>query len=283
MSKKTEKIFNCKYCEFNSNRKYNLKRHIDTKHKFQKFVKKTEMICKCGKKYKYERSFIRHKEECKKNKEITPNIENLLENIENKGETSKNMKEILLSVLGDYKELVLKAIEQPKIINNSQNIKNQQNNTTFSIKNYLNTECKNAMNLSDYVSQIKFTFDDLLYMKNHGIVKSFEKTFVKGLKEMDTTVRPIHCSDVKRGNFYVKDHDIWDKDNENEQIIKTLKGITDQQCDVLKEWKRINQDWLDNDIKQEYANVVTRKIVDIYGEKIQSQILNLLKQLNIKH
>ena len=44
----------------------------------------------------------------------------------------------------------------------------------------------------------------------------------------------------------------------------------------------MNRDWLDNDVKQECANVITRKIVDIYGDKIQKQILNLLKQLNIQ-
>tara|TARA_Y100000780_G_C13693021_1_gene420307 strand:- start:4324 stop:5454 length:1131 start_codon:yes stop_codon:yes gene_type:complete len=287
VSKKNEEIYKCEKCDYTTPRKYNLKRHIDTKHKFADKVSNTDFICECGKKYKYKRSYERHINECKiykKNKndisiiKKTDEFQNILENKDNNGD----MKDILLTVLNDYKQLVSKAIEQPKIVNNSQNITNQQNNTSFSIKNYLNTECKNAMNLSDYVNQIKLTFDDLLYMKEHGIVKSFENTFVKGLCEMDKTLRPIHCSDTKRGNFYVKDHDTWDKDNAHEQIITTLKRITDLQCDALKQWKLMNRDWLDNDVKQECANVITRKIVDIYGDKIQKQILNLLKQLNIQ-
>lgn len=300
----------CNKCEYITSRSYNLKRHINTKHKFETQMSK-KYRCLCGREYAYKQSYVRHTNDCEiykgscgtandnktqlidldkcsneiqnSNTIINQDVSEIINNYQtHKDEYSNNMKELLLTVLSDYKDLVSKAIEQPKIINNSQNIKNQQNNTTFSVKNYLNTECKNAMNLSDYVNQIKLTFDDLMYMRNHGLVKSFENTFVKGLKEMDQTMRPIHCSDTKRGNFYVKDEDIWSRDAENEKIIDTLKKITDQQCDVLKQWKYINKDWLDNEIKQEHANVITRKIVDIYGEKIQHQILNLLKQLNIE-
>ena len=297
MSKKNVLFYKCENCDYYTSRKYNLKRHNDTKHKFENKMSNTVMLCECGKKYKYKRSYKRHIKECTIYQKNVQNVQNvqtntiiektddfqkILMNSDNlNGNENENMKDILLTVLNDYKELVSKAIEQPKVINNSQNITNQQNNTSFSIKNYLNTECKNAMNLSDYVNQIKLTFDDLMYMKDNGIVKSFENTFVKGLREMDKTLRPIHCSDIKRGNFYVKDHDTWDKEHAHEQIISTLKRITDLQCDALKQWKLMNRDWIDNDVKQECANVITRKIVDIYGDKIQKQILNLLKQLNI--
>jgi hypothetical protein len=302
-------IYACNKCDYVTSRSYNLKRHIDKVHKFDSKVSK-KMRCLCGKQYAYKQSYIRHINDCIKyqnftnthglndntidldtcstelqhsNAIISQDVSEIINNYQtHKDEYSNTMKELLLTVLGDYKDLVSKAIEQPTVVNNSQTIKNQQNNNSFSIKNYLNTECKNAMNLSDYVSQIKITFDDLMYMKDHGLVKSFENTFVKGLKEMDQNMRPIHCSDVKRGNFYVKDEDTWTRDAENEKIIDTLKVITDQQCDVLKQWKLLNKDWLDNEVKQEHANIVTRKIVDIYGEKIQKQILNLLKQLNIE-
>lgn len=310
---KKSTFYACEKCDYVASRSYNLKRHIVTKHKFEPQVSK-KMRCLCGKKYSYKQSYLRHIKECSEynenvaesnelvksnsntidldncstllqqnNVEISDNVSEIINNYkEHKDEYSSTMKELLLTVLNDYKDLVSKAIEQPKIVHNSQNIKNQQNNTTFSIKNYLNTECKDAMNLSDYVNQIKLTFDDLMYMKDNGLVKSFENTFVKGLKEMDQTMRPIHCSDVKRGNFYIKDEDTWCRDAKNEKIINTLKRITDQQCDILKQWKLVNKDWLDNEVKQESANIITRKIVDIYGEKIQKQILNLLKQLNIE-
>lgn len=309
VSNEMSNVYACHKCDYVTSRKYNLKRHMTAKHKFVAQMSK-KMRCMCGKKYAYKQSYTRHIKECteynKNNNSdntksnivhldkcstelqqsdnvISNDVSEIINNYQtHKDDYSNTLKDLLLNVLGDYKELVSKAIEQPKIINNSNNIKHQQNNTTFSIKNYLNTECKNAMNLTDYVNQIKLTFDDLMYMKDHGIVKSFEKTFVKGLKEMDQKMRPIHCSDIKRGNFYIKEQDIWARDAENEKIIDTLKKITDQQCDVLKQWKFINKDWLDNEIKQEHANVITRKIVDIYGEKIQHQILNLLKHLNIE-
>jgi len=278
-------IFSCKKCNYVTSRVYNLQRHDETIHK-STLKTKDNMVCPCGKSYKYKQSYTNHKNKCpifnnKCPKQKNVQIQNV-QNVQNEKFDNDSLKELLFTVLHDYKELATKAIEQPKIINNS-NIKNQQNNTSFSVKNYLNNECKEAMNLSEYIDQIKISFDDLVYIKHHGIVKSFENTFVKGLREMDKTLRPIHCSDTKRGNFYIKDEDIWEKDNENEKIIDTLRKITDQQCNALNQWKKLNRDWLDNDDKQEHANIVTRKIVDIYGEQVQKHILNLLKQLNIKH
>jgi len=195
-------------------------------------------------------------------------------------ESINDLVSVVKQLISENKSIQEKLIDisiqpKPMIIQN-----NSQHNH-FSIKTYLNNECKNAMNLSDYVNQIKLTFDDLLYMKEHGIVKVFENTFVKGLREMDANIRPIHCSDKKRCNFYVKDDDIWSKDPENQKIITALIRITDQQCDVLKQWKNLNKDWLDNDNKQEHANIITRKIVDIYGDKYKKRILNLLTYLDI--
>lgn len=273
-------------------------------------------ICECGRKYKYNSGLSRHKLNCKFNNSIYHHDDNRVENeihptthntnttshIPNQSSVNDTMPDTMNEIrkqntteenISCLVSLVRDLIQENKSIQEklvevssqkSQPMIIQQNNSQhnhFSIKAYLNTECKNAMNLSEYVDQIKVTFDDLTYMKEHGIVKVFENTFVKGLREMAITERPIHCSDKKRGNFYVKDDDTWSKDPENEKIIDALKRITDQQCGVLKQWKNINKDWLDNEYKQEHANIITRKIVDIYGDKYQKKILNLLTQLEI--
>jgi hypothetical protein len=306
---KNNRFYKCTLCNYKCNRKNDYLKHCSTqkhldmeyfnkyKHnpdKLNEYHKsKNEMryVCECGRKYKYNSGLSRHKINCKYESFETKSVgsihnTNEILSVGSNNTNTENITDLVTLVrelIEENKSIQEKLIEatnqqQPPSMIIQQN-NNQHNH--FSIKAYLNNECKNAMNLSDYVDQIKITFDDLAYMKEHGVVKVFENTFVKGLREMAETERPIHCSDKKRGNFYVKDDDMWMKDPENERIVDALKKITNQQCDVLKQWKNLNKDWLDNEKKQEHANVVTRKIVDIYGDKNQKKILNLLSHLEI--
>lgn len=292
MNEEISKKYICELCNYRSKRKNDYikhcssQRHIDNdffkRHKEQPELIKQykekkniyKYICECGKKYKYRSGLCRHKIKCEYNKEIE-----IVKKNENTNENIDSLVNMVKDLIQENKVIQGKLVEisnQPKSM-----IIQQNNNNHFSIKAYLNTECKNAMNLSEYVNQIKVTFDDLLYMKDHGIVKVFENTFVKGLREMDEKKRPIHCSDKKRCNFYIKDEDTWIKDMQNEKIIEALKRITDQQYDILQKWKELNRDWLDNEVKQEQTNRITTRLVDIYGDKYQSKIINLLTYLEI--
>lgn len=297
-----KKSFYCEKCNYETSRLSNYNRHLNTKshlttndyNKEQKRAGMKKYTCFCGKRYVHHTSLYKHKHKCEIYKlnvlkqeneydndiieaentstniktntnSTTNNIDNLCNMVEQLIEENKNLRENLIDM----------SKKPTKVIQNIQN-------NRFNVFNYLNTECKDAMNLSDYVDKIQYSFDDLQYLHDYGLVKSIERTFVKGLLTMEKTKRPIHCSDSKRNQFYVKDQDEWIKDQEHDVIITSLKRITDQQCDVLKQWKNINKDWLDNEKKQEFANVVTRKIVDMYADKIQRKILKELNELNLK-
>ena len=46
---------------------------------------------------------------------------------------------------------------------------------------------------------------------------------IKNLKILDVTERPIHCSDKKRLQFYIKDGETWEKDiNKLDQSIDNI-------------------------------------------------------------
>lgn len=296
--KKVKRIYKCKLCNYTCKRKNDYLKHCSTqKHTdmeyFNKYKhnpdklneyherkNKLDFVCECGRKYKYKSGLSRHKLKCNFDYSDSKQDNSIMD--KNTSDKITDLVSLVKDLIHENKSIQDKLVEvtneKPTQMIIQQN-NNQHNH--FSVKAYLNNECKNAMNLSDYVNQIKVTFDDLTYMKEHGIVKVFENTFVKGLREMAQNERPIHCSDKKRGNFYIKDDDTWMKDPENERIIDALKKITNQQCAALKQWKTLNKDWLDNEYKQEHANIVTRKIVDIYGDKNQKKILNLLTNLEI--
>ena len=65
--------------------------------------------------------------------------------------------------------------------------------------NFLNIQCRDAMNLSEFLEQIQITFQDLLYLGNHGFVESFKDTFIKQLKTLDQTKRRLPSPAPKMG------------------------------------------------------------------------------------
>ena len=99
-------------------------------------------------------------------------------------------------------ELLKKSIDtnskmMPKIGNN--------NNNTISINVFLNEQCKDAMNLTDFIENLQISLEDLNYSKDNGFVEGVSHIFAKQLQDLKPTERPIHCSDRKRLQFYVKD------------------------------------------------------------------------------
>ena len=97
------------------------------------------------------------------------------------------------------------------------NIGTQIINNNLTINVFLNEECKNAMNITDFVDQCKLSIDDLQYTKDNGFNKGIANIFVKKLTELPLNFRPIHCSDTKTLQFYIKDDNSW---NRTREILK---------------------------------------------------------------
>ena len=114
---------------------------------------------------------------------------------------------------------------------------NCNNTNNISINMYLNENCKNAMNLEDFVKKITVSLQDLNYSKNNGYVGGITNILFKQLKDLSPDERPIHCSDKKRLKFYVKDDNKWEPDNQHEKINKTIKNITVEQVKTLSKWE----------------------------------------------
>lgn len=177
----------------------------------------------------------------------------------------------------EKRELQNKVIE---LANQPRTIINQQNNT-INILNYLKNECKDAMNLSEFIDSLHITFDDLLHLKEHGISSSIKKTVIQQLQDLDAKKRPIHCSDKKRKKFFVKEDDSWIRDEENKEIQKALRYVSMKQIEALQYWKQSNPNWLDDDNKLLNVNAITCEISKIYDTKEKKKIINNLSNLGI--
>ena len=148
----------------------------------------------------------------------------------------------------------------------------------MNINIYLNEHCKNAMNLTDFVENVKVSLEDLLYTKNHGYVKGISNIFVKQLKDMEPTQRPIHCSDKKRLQFYVKDDNKWEKDESNEKIDKSIDKITKKQILAIKLWEKEHPNYLED----EKLTHIWSKMIKNMGTGVSENVTAEKEKTNIK-
>ena len=231
--------------------------------------------CHCGKKFKTRGGLWKHQKKC--NIEITDIEKNVSKNVSN---VSKNVSivsapsktEPKLSVDEELKHLQLQKakLEVAKLQKEIENLDKPQtstnsltnelvetigkiagnnncNNTNnISINMYLNEQCKNAMNLEDFVRNITVSLQDLDYSKQNGYAKGIANIFMKQLADLEPTERPIHCSDKKRLQFYVKDADKWEKDKDNIKLTSSIKSVGMEQVKKMTEWEKEHPDYMNN-------------------------------------
>ena len=273
---KSSKKFYCKKCDYSSNRESQWRRHLSTtKHKMDNMdntldnVKSTKRCfeCACGKVYKYNSGLSKHKKKCPlimKN-EVVPVV---TENTTTTSSKTGLSVEVLNKLVEQNNTLMEKVIELSK----DRQVINYQNcgNKKMTINVFLNQECKNAMNLTDFVENVKVSLEDLNYTKEHGYIKGISNIFVKHLKDLDPKERPIHCSDKKRLQFYVKEENKWEKDKANAKIDKTIEDITVKQIKRIKEWEKKHPDYLQNDkLLQEWHRMIQQ--ITGSGEEVQKE------------
>ena len=264
MSQKSPTEFNCKKCDYTTRNKYDWKKHLSTtKHKNDnKMVTNgningnmvLKFTCeKCCKGYKHRSGLSRHKKKGCANKENkmlksyrkkSPKIATRDESEIFPGKKFTETLKVLAQTMAKQGDLIEKLVNTqkemvPKLGNN--------NNNKISINVFLNEYCKNAMNFTDFVENIKVSIEDLEYTNAHGYVMGISKIFTRNLTDMDVTERPIHCSDRKRLQFYVKEEDKWKKDKDHTKLDKSIKSITKKQILHIKEWEKQHPNFLDND------------------------------------
>jgi hypothetical protein len=218
-------------------------------------------------------------EQCK-NEEPIAKIDNLY-NIPNKDE-------LLLKLIKDNDEMmrIIKGQQEqinsiiPKIGNTTNN--NTTNN--FNLNVFLNEQCKDALNISDFIDSLKITLEDLLFSKTNGISRGITDVMIRGLKELDIHKRPIHCTDIKRDIMYIKDEDKWLKDENHDMMRNTIVKIADMERTALQQWAIDNPDWMETERKQIEYLTMMRSIcepIENYNNYEKKIIKNLGKEILI--
>jgi hypothetical protein len=231
--------FFCQPCNYRTQRKSNWAKHIKTdKHlcfaesSHCRTQRGAAFDCEvCGKHYKYLSGLSRHRSRCKP----AINLEDKVY-IRNQQEQIQTLQDLLEKSIESNNSTLNNII--PRIGNTTNNISNQ-----MTVNLFLNEECKNAMNLTEFVDQLQLSLDDLQYTRDNGYIKGITNIFVKNLCDLPINSRPIHCSDKKKLQFYVKDEDKWEKDSKNEKMDRSINDITQRQIKKIKDWEADHPNW----------------------------------------
>lgn len=204
-------VFFCEKCNYTTNRKLNYERHINSqKHNNKKNVKYQCIFCE--KQFKTKAGLWKHNNNCC---QIEPNKK---ENIMSVSTSVKyvNEFEIIKTELDNMKKLIinLKPVENNRIEN--QIIENN-GDTNYNVNLFLNTKCGDAMNLIDFVKNIKMEFNDIMKIGELGYVEGISQIMNEKLGKCTISERPMHylsMQNKKQNEFCVRDKNNWEKKHE---------------------------------------------------------------------
>jgi|LauGreSBDMM110SN_4_FD.fasta_scaffold65081_2 hypothetical protein len=240
--KKVANKYYCKICDYNAVKKYNWDKHIQTEKHVVNTVNKTatkvaqDHECKiCGKVYKGRSGLWQHEKKCvpiKYDYEYKKSESDILKITTMFLESMKQNQ--------DFQKEIIAIVKDTGSVSNSHNTNmvTTNNKQKFNMNFFLNETCKNAMNLSEFVDTLQITLADLENVGKLGYEEGISRIFTNGLKALDVSRRPIHCSDVKRETVYVKNDNKWDKDSD--QLRRAIKLITNKNIKLIPKWKEAN-------------------------------------------
>ena len=273
-SRKVAEKFHCKFCDYNTCKLFNWNKHLSTdKHKMLTNANKSSPKvaaenplheCNiCGKIYKQKSSLSRHRKNCMKSNIIEINKEEF-EDIQTKAELYEEQKQ-------DINEL--KALVKQVADNGTTTINNNVN-----INIILNTRCKDAMNITDFMNTLKLSLDDLLYTKNYGYIEGVSNIFIKNLQDLEPAQRPIHCSDKRGTSLYIKDDNKWEKDGDGKLLDNQINAVTKKHVDVLKAWEDAHPNWKDSDVETKIYMELVQKIMGGSSDEEREKNFKLIQK-----
>ena len=236
LTKKTPKsvfLFSCEKCDFECFKKSEWDRHLITRKHFlltDLTPKNPLHFCKnCDKQYISREGLWYHLKKCDKNKSVG-------------GEVNSDIKELTLlvsSLVDSNKKLQTQLSE----ISKNPTTNNISQTNTFNLNFFLNDNCKDAMNIDEFVNTIDIKIHELEQVGTSGYIDGISNIILDRLNWIDVYKRPLHCSDAKRETIYIKDENVWKKEETNNPILRqAIKNVSFQNMKLISNWGEINNE-----------------------------------------
>jgi len=307
---KPKNIFECKTCNYICSKNSNFQTHLMTaKHK--RLMNPTEKnaepikqhICVCGKEYKHITTLYNHRQHCdvyNKSSVVSEMsnhsldtqsiIEVLKQNQEFKNmllEQSKQMHESQAHAIELQRQLIT-AVSDGKLANNSiTNNTTNNNNQKFNLNFFLNTTCKDAINMSDFIQTIEVQMNELENIGHNGYIAGMTDIILSRIKDLDVSKRPLHCTDLKREIMYIKDQNEWNKDtSEKSYLRKAIAMVAKKNYGKTIEWRECNPECLEvGSPKYDFCFKMMRNVLGDFEDiqiKMDNKIIkNLAKEVMV--
>jgi hypothetical protein len=192
-------------------------------------------------------------------------------------------KEMLMMFMKEMKSTMIEMFKHVQPVNNtttSNNIHNNSHNKTFNLQFFLNEQCKDALNINEFVDSIKVQLSDLEDTGRLGYVDGISKIILKNLQDMDKFKRPFHCSDLKREVIYIKSNDKWTKDDENnEQMKAAVRQVANKNIRQIAAWADAHPNCRDPTSKKndEYLRIVSNAMSGISSEEQSKNMMQIIR------
>jgi len=297
LSQKIANKYQCILCDYITSNRTDFSKHLTTrKHKMKQnetdFSEKSQKVAKkiicddCSSIFNSRTTLWRHKQKCSIRNPIFTN-----EDEDKNNELGLTDKEIISALL-QQNEKLFKIIENGSQNNMPCNIVNNNlnnvGNKTFNLNVYLNETCKDAFNITDFVSSIKVNLEDLEHTGRQGYIQGITNIFLKNLNNLEQHMRPLHCSDLKREILYIKNNNKWTKESETKPILtRAIKTIANENIKQIRNWREKHPDCIDADSNKNnlWLKIVSNSMNGLTEEdgtkNINKIISNVAKEVTI--
>ena len=239
--------FNCEKCNYGCSKKGDFNKHILSAKHNTETVGNDYSCSHCAKNFKTRSGLWKHKKACTYTPPPPPeeNIQTTIEPIEpNSAELLVLVKELMIQMAAKDKqqdELIKQNQElqntMKEMIPHLGNNNNTNSNNTFNVQLYLETECKDAVSIQEFIKNIEINMSHLVAMTKDGYVDSMSNVLIQALNKMAVTDRPLHCTDLKRETVYIKDAETWNKSTADEPIMnQVINTIENKHYAVVKHY-----------------------------------------------
>ena len=202
--------FLCEICDYNTSNKKDYNKHLSTaKHVnnasgYTKSPKKDYQCGVCNKKYKSRYGLWNHKKTCIYNDDVNENKkpENNTMPIDSSSNEIKVLTGLVVDLVKsnndlqrdfqkqslylqkqnhDLQKQVLEICQKIQPSNTIINTNSHNDNRTFNLQFFLNEECKDAMNMSEFINSIQLKISDLENIGKVGYVEGISNIIIKEL------------------------------------------------------------------------------------------------------
>jgi len=132
---------------------------------------------------------------------------------------------------------------------------------------------EDAINMDDFINSLEVTVEN-----RH--VDGITRIFINGLKELDISERPIHCTDLKRESVY---DDKWEKESDDKPRLH--RAIAVKNIKQLRNWEIENPDFtiIDTKASDDYFQITKHCMGGVgdddrkFKDKVIRNIINTVK------